>query len=79
MVLDVPKAGGMRASSFKVDLGAPGYNTALDELVSSLVQEVGLQYQTVPGGRWAPVTADWDLGMYVEVSMSHPYVRTTIN
>jgi len=70
--VDVPQAGNFGPSALKVELGSPGYNSELDPLISSLVKIVGLQAQVVPGGRWAKVEADYDLGMYVIPQFSYP-------
>ncbi|KAF8426771.1 hypothetical protein EV426DRAFT_641143 [Tirmania nivea] len=64
LAIDVPQASNSGSSVLKVELGSPGYNSELDPLISSLVQVVGLQAQVVPGGRWAKVEADYDLGIY---------------
>lgn len=64
LAVDVPQASNFGSSVLKVELGSPGYNSELNPLISSLVQVVGLQAQVVPGGRWARVDADYDLGMY---------------
>jgi len=70
LAIDVPQAGNFGPSFLKVELGPPGYNSELDPLISSLVKVVGLQTQAVPGGRWAKVEADYDLGMYVAPEIS---------
>lgn len=62
--IDVPQAGNFGPSVLRVELGSPGYNSELNPLTSSLVKAVGLQAQVVPGGRWAKVEADYDLGIY---------------
>lgn len=60
MAVDVPTVG---QGSFKVELGSPGYNIALDHLLSSIVRDIGMGKESIAGGRWAPVDTDFELGM----------------
>lgn len=62
MTVDVPTIG---LGSFRVELGPPGYNIALDHLLSSIVRDVGMDKDSIAGGRWAPVDTDYELGLYV--------------
>lgn len=64
MAVDVPSVG---PGPFKVELGSPGYNIALDHLLSSIVRDIGMGKESIPGGRWAPVDTDFDLGLYVHI------------
>lgn len=36
----------------------PGYNIALDHLLFSVVRDIGMGGESIPGGRWAPVDTE---------------------